>query len=345
MFRFRASSIVSSHSPKRPGQTKAKKPSFSQSIKPTMSIQIPNDLVTNDSSAPSEELTLSPVLVPTPSSDPPSRPHDGPHDGPPRYLEKTDRIISHLSRIIASPSGTDTLLLTVSYASLLTSSVLSSISKSLLRTTARLLIAKSLILPPHISIVLATKLPSSRLLVLAQRLKALSSLISDVRIFARLWGLLGIWNWGKAVLIEAPNEDAVIRAVESIQVGSNIVYQYLENIAYLSGKGVLGLSPAKQKQAWKWSSRFWALHVAMEFIRLYRKIVIAKESAKENEATQNSEMSYLNRLMIINAAYSPMTIHWSLEKGLMSEFWIGLLGTIIGILKTRHVWGNTSEKD
>ncbi len=65
----------------------------------------------------------------------------------PLYLSKTDATISRLSKILSTPSGTDTLLMTIGYTSLLTSSVLSSISLARLHHTVRLIIEKAISLP------------------------------------------------------------------------------------------------------------------------------------------------------------------------------------------------------
>ncbi|RKF81392.1 Uncharacterized protein C1F12.04c [Golovinomyces cichoracearum] len=256
------------------------------------------------------------------------------------YLKKTDQIISHLSDILSTPSGTDTLLLTICYTSLLSSTILTSISLARLRNTARLLIKKVLTLPPETTVLLTTTtIPTSRLLKLSVRLKALSSLISDVRIFARLWGLLGIWRWGKAVLVEKRDDDTILRQAKSVQVLANIAYQYLENYAYLSGKGILGLSKEKQAKAWTWSSRFWAMHVMLELVCLWRKKVLQEEKGKDKTEDESSDW---NRQILVNIAYAPLTVHWSMERGLVSEFWVGLLGSIVGAIKTHQVWNGVS---
>merc|ERR1711977_765913 len=44
------------------------------------------------------------------------------------------------------------------------------------------------------------------------------------------------------------------------------------------------------------------------------------------------------RQLLINAAYAPLTIHWSLEKGLVGEFWVGLFGSVAGLAKLKEAW-------
>ncbi|KAH7342679.1 hypothetical protein BKA65DRAFT_504561 [Rhexocercosporidium sp. MPI-PUGE-AT-0058] len=262
----------------------------------------------------------------------------------PIYLSKTDRNLTRLSSILSTPSGTDTLLLTICYTSLLTSSILSSISLSRIRQQALSVIEKAISLPPNTTLYISTSdIPPSRLLIVSARLTALSSLISDVRIFARLWGLLGMYNWGKRVWNQ-DGGDQVVRGIAGIQVISNIAYQYLENMAYLSSKGVWGWSTEKQNKAWVWSSRFWAVHVLLDFVRLgrerseQRKVVKWKGREEEAERQEQEFWARWRRQLVVNLAYAPLTVHWSLEKGLVGEFWVGLLGSVAGLAGLRELW-------
>jgi hypothetical protein len=261
----------------------------------------------------------------------------------PLYLSKTDATISHLSRILSTPSGTDTFLLTLCYTSLLTSSVLSSISIHRIHAAARQLISQAISLPPNTTLIIDTSsLPPSRLLISSTRLKALSDLISDFRIFVRLWGLLSIYRWGKSVY-NSPPTDALIRRIKYTQVVSNIVFQYLENRAYLASKGVLGWGKEKQTQAWVWSSRFWMLHVVLEFVRLWRESRLRSVKGKDKEGDENEWKAKWRREMVVNLAYAPLTLHWSLEQGLVDDFWVGLLGSVAGVAGLREFWKTTAN--
>jgi hypothetical protein len=271
------------------------------------------------------------------------------------YLNKTDRTVDQLSEILSTPAGTDTLLLTLCYTSLLTSSVLSSISLHRLRKVVRQLIEKAVSLPPNTALLIDTSaIPPSQLLISAKRLKALSSLISDFRIFARLWGLIGIWKWGKKTYNNPPANTLTKRIIQA-QIFVNILYQYLENGAYLSSKGVLGWSSEKQTKAWIWSSRFWMAHVGLEFIRLYHEYVQRRNRGTYEERTTDGPEGDViteegdaewkakwTKEMVINLAYAPLTVHWSLEKGLVGEFWVGLLGSLAGLTGLRVLLKNTS---
>ena len=273
----------------------------------------------------------------------------------PLYFHKADRTIEQLSRILSTPGGTDTLLMTVCYTTRLSAAVLSSISLHRLHQAAREFVEKAISLPPNTAVIIDTSnIPPSHLLIAAKRLKALSSLISDFRTFTRLWGLIGIYKWGKSTFLNPP-EDVVLRQIAYAQVLSNTFFQYFENGAYLSSKGVLGWSPEMQGRAWRYSSRFWMTHVALSFVRLYRETVLRAnrgtaeqkrtDGPKGDVITDRDETEWLAKWrkdMVTNLAWAPLTVHWSLEHGLVSEFWIGLLGSVAGVAGMRVLLKNTS---
>ncbi|KFY23060.1 hypothetical protein V493_06124, partial [Pseudogymnoascus sp. VKM F-4281 (FW-2241)] len=218
-------------------------------------------------------------------------------------------------RIIATPSGTDSTLLSIGYSSLAISSLLTRLSPTN---------------PKHT--------------LTARRLAALYALCSDVRMFARLFGLFGIWQWGKSALL-APSADPVERGIVNAQVLVNTVYQVLENGAYLSSKGVLGWTPETQGKAWMWSSRCWATHTALEFWRLARERqvrkrgVVGEKGEKGEEAVKDLAWK---REVWINAGYAPLTIHWSLEGGIVSPLTVGMLGAFVGAVKMNRLWEATA---
>jgi len=91
-------------------------------------------------------------------------------------------------------------------------------------------------------------------------------------------------------------------------------------------------------------------HVALDFVRLYREYAQRKSRAagevKDDAVTEQGEAEWKARWrkeMVVNMAYAPLTLHWSLEKGLVGDFWVGLLGSIVGITGSRVLWKNTSK--
>src|SRR5438552_2361508 len=106
-------------------------------------------------------------------------------------------------RILATSSGTDAVLSFTRYSFLLLSTVLPWLSPSGLRHQLRMLLTKSSI--PD-AMLLSASAPATTSIRAAMSLRALSDVISDFRIFARLWGLLGTWAWGGAVLSNPPTD-------------------------------------------------------------------------------------------------------------------------------------------
>ncbi len=160
----------------------------------------------------------------------------------------------------------------------------------------------------------------------------------------RLWGLLSIYKWGKRVY-NSPSADTLVRRIVYTQVASSIAFQYLENGAYLASKGVLGWGKEKQSAAWIWSSRFWMLHVGLDFVRLWREAGLRASKGKSNPGS-DEEIKWTakwRREMVVNTAWAPLTLHWSLEKGFASDFWIGVLGSIAGLAGFRELWRTTGQ--
>ncbi|KAF2809225.1 uncharacterized protein BDZ99DRAFT_47511 [Mytilinidion resinicola] len=268
----------------------------------------------------------------------------------------TDSTLSHLARLLSTPAGTDAFLCTLGYTLTLLHPALSHLLDLRLRALATKIATKADgVLLPGETLITTFEAPTSTKLLAsgAAGSKALAGVISDYRIFVRLWGLLGIYSWGKGVwnagLPEgAGGKERVLRAVAWGQVVSCAAYQVLENGAYLASKGVLVTQgwlgeAGKRREArwWVWSSRFWAAHVALEGVRLavlYRK----QKGEKEEVETGSKEDRAWWRDAVSNAAYAPLTIHWSTEAGVVSEPLVGLLGTVAGGVGLLERWRETA---
>ena len=182
--------------------------------------------------------------------------------------------------------------------------------------------------------VAASNAGTDRLFMLAQysisllppntRLSKLQSLISDYRIFARLLGYPAIHTWAVATYTSDGRKN---RWIQDAQVIVNLIYQPLENLAYLGQHGILPISAEWQTKLWLESARCWAVHV---FLELYRLYLARKEFLREKKSDEEA-FSWC-REVVINLAYAPLTVHWSLRNGLgLSNFTIGLLGTIAAV--------------
>lgn len=182
---------------------------------------------------------------------------------------------------------------------------------------------------------------------MAASTKGMASMISDVRTFTRLWGLIGVYAWARSTYYDGPH-DALLRATAWAQIVANAAYYVLEHGAYLASKNIIrGWSDKKQARWWLWSGRCFAGHVALDYVRLWRTRQLreeAKEMGEEKEdklEARRAEQVWWRELAV-NAAYSPLVVHWSLESGYVSDAWVGLLGATAGLLGFREAWRKTA---
>ncbi|KAH8164148.1 hypothetical protein CIB48_g4091 [Xylaria polymorpha] len=274
-----------------------------------------------------------------------------------------DAFLAHLQRCMSTPTGIDTVLMFVCYSSRLTSAALTTLVQPALQRSAERFIALASALPPSATLVFDAKtLPSTSValvLGLAKRLKALSGLTSEARTIMRLWGLLGMYFWARRLVLKLrqpkqPADDRLGTSIAWSQLVACVVFQALENGAYLSSKGILGWAPATQGKAARWSARFWGSFVGLEFIRLfYESSKRARRSRAEKFAggktvavVEREEREWTDnwrKTVVRNLAWAPLTLHWSLEKGLVSEMTVGALASIPSVLQIRDLWRNTAE--
>ncbi|KAI0871477.1 hypothetical protein GGS24DRAFT_58752 [Hypoxylon argillaceum] len=280
-----------------------------------------------------------------------------------------DAFLAHLQRCMSTPTGIDTVLLFVCYSSRLSAAVLTSLVQPALQRSASRLVALAAALPPSATLLFsADTLPSSSVaavLALAKRLKALSSLTSEARTFLRLWGLLGMYFWARRLVLKwrqpkqqgdsgsGSGDDRLETSIAWSQLAACIIFQALENGAYLASKGVLGWAPKTQAKAAQWSARFWGSFVGLELLRLFY------ESSKRGRRTRADKFAGGKTVAVVereerewaaawrktvvrNLAWAPLTVHWSLDQGLVSELGIGALASIPSVLQIRDLWRNTA---
>ncbi|KAI7783087.1 peroxin 11c [Diaporthe eres] len=290
----------------------------------------------------------------------------------------TDAFLAHLQRCLATPSGVDTLLLFICYTSRFTGAALTNISQSILRRSSpRELIALALTLPDKTAVVVeaagGAPSPSSAVAqlagVLGTRLKSLGGLASEARTIARLWSLVGMYFWAKRLVLNlvarsssssssssgssekaagagagaGQGESRLAALVSWAQLLSCGVFQVLENGAYLSGRGVLGWTPAQQGRAYVVGARFLGFYTALELGRLLAEFV-ARRDRDYGAATaeEQAEVDAMRRSLAINMAWAPLTVHWSLEKGFLTDLVIGAGGCIPGVIQMRKLWRETA---
>ncbi|KAF1999904.1 hypothetical protein P154DRAFT_522975, partial [Amniculicola lignicola CBS 123094] len=214
-------------------------------------------------------------------------------------LLKTDTLLLRLSTILSNPAHTDALLCTLSYTLELLSALLS-----------RMLARKLPSLTPTATTSPSTNQPNpkkaaglhspgwtKRAEEISKGSKALAALISDFRIFVRLWALIDIYTWARSLWhsplpppAQPPSskcppiphhhqhqrqKEKLLQRIAWAQITACTAFQLLENGAYLSSKSVLtgqgwtgDSGKRREGRWWVWSSRFWFAHVVLEGVRL-----------------------------------------------------------------------------
>ncbi len=227
----------------------------------------------------------------------------------------------------------------------------------------------------HLLHSILAKTPRVSISRLTTSLPPLTAILDDFRVFLRLWGLLGIYSWGVSTYLTPP-ENKIVRALTWGQVVACALYQGLENGAYLAGKGVLAWKKERVAKAWIWSGRAWCAYVALELARLGYELVELQEqnhggkgekvieleksslAEEEGEVVEKGELELRMdkvkdkgqqerwdkwyREVGVNVAYAPMTVHYSLENGVLGEGAIGGLGVVVGALSIGRAWKETA---
>jgi Peroxisomal biogenesis factor 11 (PEX11) len=251
--------------------------------------------------------------------------------------------------MLTSSANTDTALLTVGYTFYLIHALLARLENAQLHVAAQNLalrlaaLAPKSLLPGETVIATISASPTSRLVRGKQSAKNLATLISGYRMFMRLLGLPKIWSWAVATWRNPPS-DPLLRYITWVQVAACASFQYLENGAYLAANGVIAMEPERIGRRFQWSARFWAVHVFLQFITLGRRRQLELQSQKavekrdpESDAAAVKTQAKWWRDIYVNAAWAPLTIHWS-TSGYMPDEGIAALCLTAGWLGIRQAW-------
>ncbi|KAI5863171.1 hypothetical protein GGS23DRAFT_609625 [Durotheca rogersii] len=290
---------------------------------------------------------------------------------------RADAFLAHLQRCLQTPAGIDSTLLFACYASRLGAAVLESAARPAIQRSAERLLALAAALPPSATLVFSAKALPSRgaalALALAARLRALSLALTEGRTFMRLWSLLGLYFWLRRLVAKwraqraasraekarpaAADDDPVETAISWAQLAACLVFQTLENGAFLSAKGVLGWPAGAQGRAALWGARFWAAFVGLELARLAREASrrarrtraerfgtgAAAKTAAEVERDEAEWAAGWRRAVARNLAWAPLTLHWGSEAGLLGEMAVASLACVPGVIQIRDLWARTAE--
>ncbi|KAJ5648094.1 Peroxisomal biogenesis factor 11 [Penicillium lividum] len=270
-------------------------------------------------------------------------------------LTATDVTIRRLDLLLSSASGEERVLATTNYVASILHHLCASAPWIALQTRLGILARLRGIVPSQPSN--SKPSPSSA------RWSALSNLASETRYNIRLFGLIPLWVWGSQA-IKSPHADPIIHTLTILQVISNVIYQLLENIAYLAGKGVVSkkwINKYGGIDLWYiWSTRGWFGHIFFQFFVLWREHVLRKRrlaakraavgnvetkeiKAEEAEALRLEIRSW-KKSLVNNTIWAPLCIHWSFEKGVgIPEGMIGLGSFMAGAWGLYDAWAATGK--
>lgn len=282
----------------------------------------------------------------------------------------TDRNLLRLSALLSTPTGIDVVLCTTGYTLTLVYALGQQVLEKQLAAVATDLADKAaaVMLPGE---TLIAELPASAgTKLLAQTVgssKAIADVIADYRIFVRMWGVLGLYTWARDTYLaplpkEASRKEKLLKGTTWAAIASCVLFQVLENGAYAASKGMLTseawageVGKKRETWWWVWSSRFWAAYVGCEILRLFierayaeTRIEVVGDGEKEDKLRLEHERreSYNKNFtwwkdLVSNIAYAPMTLHWSVEAGLLSDLQVGVFGTIAGGALLADAWRKT----
>jgi len=214
---------------------------------------------------------------------------------------------------------------------------------------------------------------------LIPKLAKLASIIGDARTLWGIWGMLPTIQW-LISLERASPPTRRLRTIERTQGWLLLAFYHLQHLFYLSKHELIPLSssipsflslPSSSSSVFSeargrsgaavtingsalsvWSSRFWAAYVVLQLAHLRedRALIVKRQrtinrlSPKEKERVEFKRRwdEWYNELAV-NLSYLPMTIHWSLEKGLFkNDTWISLFGLAAAIVSFRSGWNATA---
>ncbi|TIB70670.1 hypothetical protein E3Q16_02280 [Wallemia mellicola] len=186
---------------------------------------------------------------------------------------------------------------------------------------------------------------------LSTRMRSLSALVGDHRVLLRLWafrGLLPMLQWAESIESERKVSKLALN-VERLQALSMIAYYPLEHTWYLAHHGVLPVTPSTSNKIAVWSCRFWMLYTVLQLVHnwddhstlLKDKERDLSEEKGVNRFAIDKKLKGIVDDTIINLAYLPLTLHWSLPAGIFSnDAWVGLFGSIAAVTQFKVGYTN-----
>lgn len=274
---------------------------------------------------------------------------------------RSDSFLTHLSRLLSTTSGRDSLLCTAYYTLAFVHAQLTRLlARKYTVLAERIAQNASKTMLPGETLVATIEPPHLRLTETCVAVKSLGSAIDDVRTFWRLRGLIDIYVWAKQTW-QKPSRDPALKVIAWARIFSCIGFQAYENGAYLVKKGVLRSERCTSREArwWTVSSQFWLADVVLEFARLarvrqlrYNEEFGAEQADDEDNKKMNVQSAELEAKwwtqLYTNMGWFPIAIHWgfydgSAESSPIDETMMGLSGSLLGFINLEAAWAATAQ--
>ncbi|KAJ3020916.1 hypothetical protein HKX48_009520 [Thoreauomyces humboldtii] len=205
------------------------------------------------------------------------------------------------------------------------------------------------------------------------RLQNLAGPVSDTRVLLRYSGLVPLVQWtlqSETIMAAAPKNavSPAQRLLTRLQNLANFIYYPLEHTYWLALHQVIPMGPATRDRVALWSCRAWAAYVVLYFAQLHldardlrarEKALMSRELVPSSKgdakavddasphvvadviaevAKLEAERRQLYLNVLTNAAYFPLTLHWSLERSSFPDVAVGVCGTVAAVTQFYTAW-------
>lgn len=169
---------------------------------------------------------------------------------------------------------------------------------------------------------------TKRLVTISSKLKLLSTYISDVRIFNRMWAAIPLMSWLLSTFkkIHTESYSRYDKVLDFVQVTSCLVLQIFENVGFVGDHHFTTQSDKLSLWFNIWCCKLWLLYVVSDIAKVLTRDKIDK----------NALLSNLGNL--------PLTVHWSLVDGCLTPLQVGLFGTMSSCFNTIQYWKETISR-
>lgn len=172
-----------------------------------------------------------------------------------------------------------------------------------------------------------------------------SALCSDLRTGMRLFGLVDMLLWLREHWLRG-SSTPMQRRLTWVRIAALTAYYGLEHTYYLTGHGVLPLSPEIIAPCAAWSCRFWAIDlVAAQILdmlscpkELKERVMPASQKEKNSPRSLTDQEFVWLRQTGINVAYLILAVNWSMKTGYLSDAMVGLIGSLTACGQLSKAW-------